>query len=1762
MDFRPQFVELNGDGLVDIIILEPRFSDLWLEHFDPTPDAWIGEPNSSAWIQNADGSGWTRAPDFDLPFPHIKSLQIKAKAFSISGVGGMLSFDAGVYFVDLNRDGLTDIAHDDWIANERSGGLNSAHGSAGVLLNTGTGWCNDQGIVGHDHDAVTPLVVPDCDGPNEANATSRYVPPIAFNRYTDFGGLEDTATSRPEQLVFVDVNGDGWVDLLQGKNEPRGTDNVRKAWLHDPSASLSVWVDRSVDFKPPTPFYPGTQFVDLDGNGTIDILHGWLLFINTSAAFVADAYLSPGTNSDLLASVENGRGGLTEFTYTNAVAQRFQTLEDDAEARAGALGDADGSSETVTRFESKSVVAETKVSGVGIADNVVTKYRYGRPRFDPIERSGLGFGLIETTNPDSSRVDAYYYQREGLVGRPALQETFDKTGSQLHTSGQTWVLAANLGSIPGAMDGVHVARSSNQFSFNVYAVENGPLNSTENGALNISSSSYDDAHGYNFVSQITTTRATGTLSTRFEPKDAHQPDWLVGMVAEKKQIANGITYSREEYDYTLKGQIKERRRDIGLRDTNAASDVATTSWIYDDKGNVTSQTETRGKDAAGNLLANPTRTVSFCYDGDGGGGSWCPKLPKGTPATHSLRVGITDAIGGVTKLEYDWSTGAVLHVERFNEGGAFRDSITVMRDAFRRNIELWFRGASFAQGDLDVQLATTVYHDAPIGNTPAFVEKFQITGEVGGAPIRTATYLDGFGNRLRSVEETPSGYRGIAVFRDPVTRIVRTTGPIVCTDLGASCSNITIATDPATEREVDAAGRIIRITSPDGDVATVYSRMQRPQPPGFGTADVFDAIESSNSNHQMTRRLMDGNRVVWVDECIDANCINTPDSTFYSYEPTGEISTIYDAIATSTGDYASPARYLRYHYDTVGRVIQTDEPNTGAGYAEYDHQANVIRTTNVRGATTLTYYDALGRVSTIDRPAGVGEWDLDFTYDPISRRRETVSTAESVYSDAWEYDDYGRVKRQTRSYNDTLVMDFEYDLLGRRTKIYYPSNDSSVSYVYQEAYLKQVCRGDDFCASTPLQDMLISDVVYDDLGRRTDTVTSQGTLHREYYGTTPVLGGSVNALKRLAITAGNAAGALDFNYEYDSIGNITKILDQSTTYDATATYTYDARNRLASWKDANNPTKFYTYDKLGNLEGHGVGALNGTNQTFATATKPHRITRNRLLEDYAYDPDGNVIQRGLTEFFVYDSANRLVCTGGGPGLCDGPGYRYDADGQLMWDGAAGQLLMGELFKWQSSGSVAYSNVAAFGEVIAQVRQNRIQLRVAWVPAAWPLPILKGPFLWMLAGAGVFSVIALLAWLGAGSAFSEAPATAMFALALTAIVAVPPPVWGNKGGGGRKSPGATTKVRVVFRDHLGSVAYLTGPNVRQAYEPFGKALITAADVKNEFTTKEYHGATDMNYFGARWYDAEAGRFAGVDPLVARPSDPQELNAYGYVRNDPVNLVDPTGKFTLCTPFGGVCIGRGGVGYHSNVPGGFQPFAANWITFDAGMGRMTASPLAFSDLAQSQGLDSSPFGGPRLKNETTLSLDLFFKTGDSEYTLTHFKSPQSVTGAFGVPVVPGAGSVRGELFIAAKSALGLAGDARGFDVAPNPSSSRAFFTLDFESGEGTFQINPTCVAGGDSCNSALPIGAGNTFGASISGNSVTVMGSLKNSKTPIGPRIDFSIRFSASSGGVTFSGSRNAFPSLELTRGSTFLYKGAETHPLRLFDATGMVRFSGP
>jgi RHS repeat-associated protein len=52
---------------------------------------------------------------------------------------------------------------------------------------------------------------------------------------------------------------------------------------------------------------------------------------------------------------------------------------------------------------------------------------------------------------------------------------------------------------------------------------------------------------------------------------------------------------------------------------------------------------------------------------------------------------------------------------------------------------------------------------------------------------------------------------------------------------------------------------------------------------------------------------------------------------------------------------------------------------------------------------------------------------------------------------------------------------------------------------------------------------------------------------------------------------------------------------------------------------------------------------------------------------------------------------------------------------------------------------------------------------------------------------------------------------------------------------------------------------------------------------------------LYHYGARFYSTLVGRFVSPDPVVQDVNDPQALNAYSYVRNDPLVYVDPTGMY---------------------------------------------------------------------------------------------------------------------------------------------------------------------------------------------------------------------------------------------------------------------------
>ena len=78
-----------------------------------------------------------------------------------------------------------------------------------------------------------------------------------------------------------------------------------------------------------------------------------------------------------------------------------------------------------------------------------------------------------------------------------------------------------------------------------------------------------------------------------------------------------------------------------------------------------------------------------------------------------------------------------------------------------------------------------------------------------------------------------------------------------------------------------------------------------------------------------------------------------------------------------------------------------------------------------------------------------------------------------------------------------------------------------------------------------------------------------------------------------------------------------------------------------------------------------------------------------------------------------------------------------------------------------------------------------------------------------------------------------------------------------------------------------------------------------------------------YYNARYYDPLVGRFISADTIVPNPTDPQQLNRYTYVTNNPVLYRDPTGH---CQTIGAddVCrIYGNGWDYFSDWDGGAQP-----------------------------------------------------------------------------------------------------------------------------------------------------------------------------------------------------------------------------------------------
>ena len=131
-------------------------------------------------------------------------------------------------------------------------------------------------------------------------------------------------------------------------------------------------------------------------------------------------------------------------------------------------------------------------------------------------------------------------------------------------------------------------------------------------------------------------------------------------------------------------------------------------------------------------------------------------------------------------------------------------------------------------------------------------------------------------------------------------------------------------------------------------------------------------------------------------------------------------------------------------------------------------------------------------------------------------------------------------------------------------------------------------------------------------------------------------------------------------------------------------------------------------------------------------------------------------------------------------------------------------------------------------------------------------------------------------------------------------------------------GCGTATCYVTVDQIGSTRMVTDSNgnVVRRYDflPFGEELWAGVggrtnaqgyqsgqDYFNPKFTGQYRDVESrLDYFNARYYSPEQGRFLSPDPgnAGADPGDPQTWNGYAYVGNNPLSYTDPSGMCETC------------------------------------------------------------------------------------------------------------------------------------------------------------------------------------------------------------------------------------------------------------------------
>ena len=180
-------------------------------------------------------------------------------------------------------------------------------------------------------------------------------------------------------------------------------------------------------------------------------------------------------------------------------------------------------------------------------------------------------------------------------------------------------------------------------------------------------------------------------------------------------------------------------------------------------------------------------------------------------------------------------------------------------------------------------------------------------------------------------------------------------------------------------------------------------------------------------------------------------------------------------------------------------------------------------------------------------------------------------------------------------------------------------------------------------------------------------------------------------------------------YEYDDVGNITKIVDAANYNPIASIYEYDALNRLTKFSTSTaqiignvinvgtpSAVETYAYNPLGNLlskSGQGTYLYQG-DQTGNYAN-PHAVTSKNGLT-HTYDQNGNLTNITAGPTMAYDHYNRLSSYQSGANTTT---YQYDHTGERLKK-VGTQTTLYPFNEYEVTGGTQTLNIYAGSDVVA------------------------------------------------------------------------------------------------------------------------------------------------------------------------------------------------------------------------------------------------------------------------------------------------------------------------------------------------------------------------------------------------------------------------------------------------------------------------------